>query len=80
MLVGCFAVGEIGPLVLELVRTGSEGPVGMERAPVSGAGWSVPRSARFSQEQYNAFVAGQIYLNVHSERYPEGEIRAQLKP
>jgi hypothetical protein len=72
--------GENGPLVFELVRTGSDGLLGMESAPVSAAGWSVPRSARFSEEQYQAFVAGQIYVNVHSARYPDGEIRAQLKP
>jgi len=73
------STAETGPLVLQLVRNGSEGPVGMENAPVSGAGWSVPRSARLSDEQYEAYLAGRIYLNVHSERYHEGEIRAQLK-
>lgn len=72
--------GEIGPLVLELVRTSSDGPVAMENAPVSGASWSIPRSARFSDEEYSAYLAGQIYLNVHSARYPEGEIRGQLRP
>lgn len=71
---------EVGPLVLELVRTSSDGPVGMENAPVSGASWSIPRSARLSDEQYRAYLAGQIYLNVHSARYPEGEIRGQLRP
>ena len=72
--------GEIGPLVLELGRTGSDAPLAMENAPVSGTSWSIPRSARFSDEQYRAYLAGQIYLNVHSARHPEGEIRGQLRP
>jgi len=72
--------GETGPLIFQLVRSSGDGPVAMENAPVSALSWSTPRSAQFSEEQYQAFVAGQIYLNVHSERYPEGEIRAQLQP
>lgn len=71
---------EAGPLVLQLVRSSGDGPVAMENAPVSALSWSTPRSAQLSEEQYQAFVAGRIYLNVHSARYPEGEIRAQLKP
>jgi hypothetical protein len=72
--------GETGPVVMALVRAGSDGPVGLESAPVSSAGWSTPRSARFTEEQYRAYLSGQVYLNVHSERYPEGELRAQLRP
>ena len=70
----------IGPLVLELVSTGTDGTVAMDNAPVSGAGWIIPRSARFSEEHYQAYMAGEIYLNVHSARYPDGEIRGQLRP
>jgi hypothetical protein len=72
--------GTVGTVAVQLVRTSSEGPAAMEHAPVSGASWSLPRNARFSQEQYEAFLAGQTYVNVHSERYPQGEVRGQLKP
>jgi hypothetical protein len=72
--------GQFGPVVIQLVRTSSEGPLAMEGAPVSGASWSVPRSARLSEEQYRAFLTGGTYVNVHSARFPDGEIRAQLKP
>jgi hypothetical protein len=74
------APGAVGPVVLQLVRTSIEGPFSMEVIPVSGASWSVPLSARFDEEQYSAFLAGEIYVNVHSARYPLGEIRGQLKP
>jgi hypothetical protein len=72
--------GEVGPVAVQLVRTSSDGPVAMEHTPVSGASWSMPRSARFNEEQYSAFLAGQIYVNVHSARFPLGEIRGQLRP
>ncbi len=71
-------IGEV--MVLQLVRTSSEGSVAMEQAPISGASWSIPRSALLSEEYYRAFLAGELYLNVHSARYPFGEIRGQLKP
>lgn len=69
-----------GPIAVELVRTSEIGPVAMEHMAVSGASWSVPRSARFTEEQYAAFLAGRIYVHVHSSAYPEGEIRGQLRP
>jgi hypothetical protein len=72
--------GTNGPLALELVRTSSVGPVVMEHAPLSGASWVVPRSARFTDEQYAAFLAGEIYVHIHSAAYSEGEIRGQLRP
>ena len=74
------AAGANGPVAVELVRTSAVGPVSMEHVPVSGASWSVPRSARFTEEQYAAFLAGQIHVHVHSAAYPEGEIRGQLRP
>ena len=73
-------LGLNGPLAFELDRTSSAGAVAIEHMPVSGAGWSLPRSARFSEEQYRAYLAGEIYVHVHSARFPEGEIRGQLKP
>lgn len=72
--------GTVGPVAIQLVRTSVEGPVAMERTPISGASWSVPRSARFDEEQYRAFIAGETYVTVHSARYPTGELRGQLKP
>ena len=74
------ATGINGPVAMELVRTSSVGPVVMEHASLSGASWVVPRSARFTEEQYAAFLAGEVYVHVHSAAYSEGEIRGQLRP
>ena len=74
------AQGTVGPLAVQLLRTSSEGPVEMEQTLISGASWTVPRSARLDDTQYRAYLAGELYINVHSARYPEGEIRGQLTP
>jgi CHRD domain len=42
--------------------------------------WSVPKGAKLTDEQYENFKAGNLYLNVHSQEHKPGEIRAQLKP
>ena len=42
--------------------------------------WAVPAGAKLTDEQYKAFKAGNLYVNVHSEANKGGEIRGQLKP
>ena len=41
--------------------------------------WSVPNDAKLSDAQYDAFKAGNLYVNVHSDAHKSGEIRGQLK-
>lgn len=42
--------------------------------------WVVPPGAKLTPAQYKHFRAGDLYINVHSSRYPSGEIRGQLIP
>lgn len=59
------AAGVNGGVIVPLTKTGD-------------ATWSVPAGAKLSDEQYAAYLAGNMYVNVHSAANPNGEIRGQL--
>lgn len=61
------AMGKNGPVVIPLQQT----------APNV---WSVPPGAHLNDAQAKSYEAGDMYVNVHSQNYPDGEIRGQLKP
>jgi hypothetical protein len=42
--------------------------------------WVVPPEAKLNDAQYQAYKAGNLYVNVHSDAHKAGEIRGQLKP
>jgi hypothetical protein len=61
------AAGKNGPPVITLARTGDNT-------------WAVPAGATLNDEQYTSYLAGNLYINVHSADHKPGEIRGQLRP
>jgi len=42
--------------------------------------WAVPAGAKLNAEQLKSFKAGNLYVNVHTDKNKGGEVRGQLKP
>jgi hypothetical protein len=61
------APGAAGPIVFPLVRSGD-------------TSFTVPPNVLLNAAQQAALKDGKLYVNVHTEANPGGELRAQLKP
>ena len=58
--------GKNGPVIVPLAKNGDE--------------YSVPAGTKLTDEQYAAYQAGNLYVNVHTADNKAGELRVQLKP
>jgi hypothetical protein len=45
---------------------------------ISEQSFVAPPGARLTEAQYAAYKAGNTYVNVHSAKFPGGEVRAQI--
>ncbi|MFO1322588.1 MAG: CHRD domain-containing protein [Burkholderiales bacterium] len=59
---------------------GSNGPIVVPLVKTSDNTWAVPPGTKLTPAQYDAFKAGNLYFNVHSDAHKAGEIRGQIKP
>jgi CHRD domain len=59
-------IGKNGPDIITLDKTSDDE-------------WSVPSGAKLTDAQFDAYKAGGLYINVHSDAHKSGEIRGQLK-
>ena len=60
------AKGQNGPVIIPLAKNGDT--------------YAVPEGKKLTQAQMDALKAGNLYVNVHSNEYKGGEVRAQLQP
>lgn len=65
---------------IHIAATGKNGPVIVPLTKSGDNTWSVPAGAKLTDDQYAAYKAGDLYVNVHSAANKGGEIRGQLKP
>ena len=60
------AKGTNGPVIVPLTKSGDT--------------YNVPEGRKLTDAQLQALKEGRLYVNVHSDRYKGGEVRAQLQP
>jgi hypothetical protein len=60
------AKGKNGPVIVPLTKNGDT--------------YSVPAGRKLTEAQITALKEGNLYVNVHSNKYKGGEVRAQLQP
>lgn len=65
---------------IHMAARGKNGPPIITLEKGADGSWTVPEGSKLTDEQYAAFKAGNLYVNVHSAEHKGGEIRTQLKP
>lgn len=65
---------------IHIGKAGTNGPVAVTLNKSGDNVWKVPEGTKLSDSQYQAYKAGELYVNVHSAENKGGEIRGQLNP
>ena len=63
---------------IHIGKAGTNGPVVITLTKMGDNGWMVPEGSKLSDAQYQAYKAGELYVNVHSAEHKPGEIRGQI--
>jgi hypothetical protein len=79
---GSVTVSGLAPVAghIHVAARGKNGPVAIGLTKSSDTVWVVPAGAKFNDDQYKAFLAGETYVNFHTPANKGGEIRGPLQP
>jgi hypothetical protein len=79
---GSVQIAGLSPMAahIHVGARGKNGPVAIGLNKTTNTMWVVPAGAKFTDDQYKAFLAGETYVNFHTAAHKGGEIRAQLQP
>jgi hypothetical protein len=79
-IIGSIRVCEMKPAMAHIheAAPGKNGPPIITLGKIAEDGYAVPPDAMLSDEQYASYLAGNLYVQVHSAKYPDGELRGQL--
>ena len=61
-------------------KAGANGPVVVTLTKTGANTFEVPASTFVRDADYGAYNDNELYVNVHSEKNPNGEVRGQLRP
>lgn len=79
-IIGSIRVFEMKPAMAHIheAAPGKNGPPIITLGKTAEDSYAVPPDTVLSNEQYASYLAGNLYVQVHSAKYPNGELRGQL--
>jgi hypothetical protein len=65
---------------IHMAPRGQNGPIIVPMTMQGENTWVVAPGAKLTEAQFDAFRAGNLYVNVHTAANPGGEVRGQIRP